>query len=395
MVNGRQASQFNAEHTHLTDLIMAADEVIQLDRNMLLQIEESLGTITVKNNKASESNSQTSRVSCMGSVADPPQNPISHGQFDDGQSVTNVGASNIVSCPSCDRPLDTLPSICCDTCETWFHFDCEQISEDSRSVLDSSDIGYICLGCKFQSECERLNDSLNVEGRNPRESDPITSDDQTHMKEGYEPNFRNLINIPEMHITDLERSVSSQKSTDPVTSDPLISESSDPIIISSKSTAEDQLKKVNARVLNSDQSDLIRGQGVDLNMVGGATSNVHNSTLNWWGLNSNLVSKEQGNSAENNRASQKPKKKMGKQRLKEAEQEEQLKLARSVINSLERKVGELENSNRILKQEINLVRMGEPPLDKINARHPNEYINPTLHQGACSVVVLFVLCLGV
>ena len=28
---------------------------------------------------------------------------------------------------------------------------------------------------------------------------------------------------------------------------------------------------------------------MDSNMVGGATSNVHNSTLNGWGLNSNLV----------------------------------------------------------------------------------------------------------
>ena len=42
-----------------------------------------------------------------------------------------------------------------------------------------------------------------------------------------------------------------------------------------------------------------------------------------------------------NSNSNKPQKKNGKQKLKEVEQEEQLKIARSVINSLERKVEDL------------------------------------------------------
>ena len=42
-----------------------------------------------------------------------------------------------------------------------------------------------------------------------------------------------------------------------------------------------------------------------------------------------------------NSNSNNPQKKIGKQKLKEVEQEEQLKMARSVINSLERKVEEL------------------------------------------------------
>ena len=41
-----------------------------------------------------------------------------------------------------------------------------------------------------------------------------------------------------------------------------------------------------------------------------------------------------------------------KQRLKENEQEQQLTLARSVISNFERKVSELDNSNKILKMEI-------------------------------------------
>ena len=43
-------------------------------------------------------------------------------------------------------------------------------------------------------------------------------------------------------------------------------------------------------------------------------------------------------------------------KLKETEQEEQLKLQRFVIISLERKLGESDNSNKILRQEVHLFR---------------------------------------
>ena len=48
--------------------------------------------------------------------------------------------------------------------------------------------------------------------------------------------------------------------------------------------------------------------------------------------------------------------KIGKQKIKENEQEEQLKLAKSVINNLEIKMGELENSNSLMKQELILMK---------------------------------------
>ena len=56
--------------------------------------------------------------------------------------------------------------------------------------------------------------------------------------------------------------------------------------------------------------------------------------------------------------SSKVQKKVSKHKLKETEMEEQLKLARSLINNVERKLGEVQNSNKILKQEINLIKTG-------------------------------------
>lgn len=41
--------------------------------------------------------------------------------------------------------------------------------------------------------------------------------------------------------------------------------------------------------------------------------------------------------------------------VKETEQVE-LKLARSVINNLERKLGEVQNSNKIMRQDLNLMK---------------------------------------
>ena len=49
-------------------------------------------------------------------------------------------------------------------------------------------------------------------------------------------------------------------------------------------------------------------------------------------------------------------KRVGKHKKKKTEQEEQLKLAKSVINNLERKLTEMEQSYRLMKQELNIYR---------------------------------------
>ena len=45
------------------------------------------------------------------------------------------------------------------------------------------------MGCTYLTSCENLNESLNIEGRNPQEADPEPLDEETHRKEGYEPSF--------------------------------------------------------------------------------------------------------------------------------------------------------------------------------------------------------------
>ena len=53
-------------------------------------------------------------------------------------------------------------------------------------------------------------------------------------------------------------------------------------------------------------------------------------------------------------------------------------MARSVLDSLERKVGELENSTKILKQEMNLLRLGGAPQDNSSMTATQNGDSPTL-----------------
>ena len=47
MVKGRQATQFNCEHAIMTGCILNSEQVVHMDRDMFIQIKESLEAISV------------------------------------------------------------------------------------------------------------------------------------------------------------------------------------------------------------------------------------------------------------------------------------------------------------------------------------------------------------
>ena len=79
--------------------------------------------------------------------------------------------------------------------------------------------------------------------------------------------------------------------------------------------------------------------------------------------------------------SSKPQKKVNKNKIKETEQEEQLKLSRSVINSLERKLSEIENSNKILKQATAVLKAGTSTIGvaQVNGNNGGNPMNNSQH----------------
>ena len=64
-------------------------------------------------------------------------------------------------------------------------------------MLDSSDIGYTYLECSHLIECERLNDSLNIEDRNPREADPESFYKKRHIEK------RDMIHNSQLPLSEL------------------------------------------------------------------------------------------------------------------------------------------------------------------------------------------------
>ena len=293
------------------------------------------------------------------------------------QKVGTSGASNIIFCPTCDRPLDALPSICCDRCETWFHFDCEQIRPDMRSFLARSDIGYTCLGCSHLIECEGLNDSLNVQDRNPCEADPEPIDEETHRKEGYDPHFSNTSISPPVQRnkqTELAHNNSfSEILQGSETPNRNVSDSPIPIDQNPDPGAQPARSNSGETSLQN-RPNHVSGQGVDFKNKDKATNRGKNAMGSVVDLNNEDGATNQANN--NQKTNQnRVQKNIGKHKLKESEQEEQLKLARSVINSLERKVGGLENSNRILK-ENSLLRSSGAPNANQSTTPVNECGNP-------------------
>ena len=98
-------------------------------------------------------------------------------------------------CPSCNRAVDE--GICCDRCEFWYHYECQQLDDHEQSQYVETDRAYLCLACSFDNECEGLPESLAVDTRNQLESEPnneVTlpktvyelNRDDTHRKVVYE-----------------------------------------------------------------------------------------------------------------------------------------------------------------------------------------------------------------
>ena len=64
---------------------------------------------------------------------------------------------------------------------------CEQINLEMYALFDSSELGYTCLACTHEVQREDLTESLCTDHRDVLEACPVSDDEETHKKEGYEP----------------------------------------------------------------------------------------------------------------------------------------------------------------------------------------------------------------
>ena len=89
-------------------------------------------------------------------------------------------------CPTYGLPIETDSSIFCDRCDIWYHMKCEQINLEMYALFDSSKLGYTCLACTHEIQCEDLTESLCTDHRDVLEACPLSEDGETHKNEGYE-----------------------------------------------------------------------------------------------------------------------------------------------------------------------------------------------------------------
>ena len=52
-------------------------------------------------------------------------------------------------------------------------------------LLDNKDLGYTCLACMHEIQCEDLNESICANDRNVLGACPLTDAVETYKKEGY------------------------------------------------------------------------------------------------------------------------------------------------------------------------------------------------------------------
>ena len=63
-----------------------------------------------------------------------------------------------VLCPACDETVEI--GICCDQCQTWYHFHCETLDEADIIKIDETDCPYFSISCVYDGQCQTFDDSM-------------------------------------------------------------------------------------------------------------------------------------------------------------------------------------------------------------------------------------------
>lgn len=353
MVNGKEVSHFNAEHQRIVDKILTSEDVSFLDQELLQSIEDGLKVINCKKptpKRQKKHQIAAAPVTCES--IDPEQAPnvsVSSNLplFENANTLVSPEGTDSSVCPSCMQI--TEENVFCSRCENWFHFECEQIPENERIKFGEIGHAYSCIACVFESRCEApddLLDSLVIESRDIQESHPLHEDnEETLVKPIVESEFKShestdhvpLKISPEKSWVALEGPKSSGVRNHLLNGSKQAIDQLTPVDKGPNHVSvHSRTGELSAQSLHLDQNcsvgsgdkDLVSAEGTELQGRSRASKSDAKSNT-------------------------KQSKRVNKQKIKGGELEEQLTLAKSVISNLERKNGELENTNKILKMQIN------------------------------------------
>ena len=413
MVNGIDVSSFNAEHSKITEAILASENVNLLEQELRTNIIEGLKSIEDTCTKYKSNKAVNVQSKPLTSLPDTTQTCNSNAvqctsanvQLSNVQGILESnGDEQNVLCPMCDNGVEE--GICCDLCQKWYHYQCESVSDDDIERFRDTDLQFMCNSCYYENQCQLLNDSIMFTqtgiSEAGEETCPKTVDLSMHHRNA-QTIVRSTARISDEpdRLTNLDVVGSNQRqgTCDKTEQSCISHEKSEPEVSNQSSVKGTDKSQNMGRSKSLQQQEISLNAGLDGHDATGKVTigtpndkvvdSQHQSTKphkvqakdipktkdpkeqqqNTCEVQKDIASagtvldQTQGNNSggmadlqggANRKAGKqnsKQTKKTEKSKLKEDEQEEQLKLARSLISNLERKVGELENSNRILRQD--------------------------------------------
>ena len=414
MVNGREVTSFSAEHSKIAESILTSENVNMLDQELRINIIDGLKSIEsnciksrstkLKDGTKQTRNNQNLVINSADAGKSEPvqdQSPRVISQIDNSQNMQSNEEQNEI-CPMCEIGVEY--GICCDLCLKWYHFQCESLDDNAIENFQDADVQYFCISCTYDNQCETLNDSIlytqNGVTEAGEETYPKTLDrstdhpsPQTYLKSPYVSNEDGSNDLHPLNITEGPASSMNTELTcipnekcatkgsrhKPRGKSQGTQKSSSLMMAEASrdagSYSNEAIDKVFADNITDKVIDGHHNRTKSLNVQSKALPNPNlnhkesqkqqvnvsraenNQNCDGTGLDSSqdnssrgLTDSGGGTYNKNGKQTSKQNKRTEKSKLKEGEQEEQLKLARSLISNLERKVGELENTIGILRQ---------------------------------------------
>ena len=333
---------------------------------------------------------------------------------DDQMTVTAVTQSDDEGrkeiCPMCKNSVEY--GICCDLCQQWYHFECETLSEDDIERFQDTDLQYNCISCTYDTQCESINDSVLYTRSGVTEIGEETylktlDGDINHLNTQTPTEAYKTRHNETMILTDPGAEVKGAKQiqTKGTSFDQNCDSGTETLMENAKphdrvvdyshdlgKSKKSQMSETSDGVGNKD--GLVNRTSIGGAIIGGPGGSVSNGYYPNAGSpevqprevpETEVVHEKQAKKRKGSRDTDcndteataprdgkskgsldaqgethskgvkpagKQNKRVDKSKLKEEEHEEQLNLARSLISNLERKVGELQDTNQILRQGL-------------------------------------------
>ncbi|MES9904844.1 MAG: hypothetical protein ABW168_19485 [Sedimenticola sp.] len=331
MANGKNAGAFSADHKRMVQSILNNPELDSYDKQLHAEISSQLRNMGIQSPKKSKSKQAI--------------HAIEQRKTDDMRQLLRTSGTELDNCPHCEEYVEN--GVACDRCSSWYHYGCEGL--DPEEVSDTQ--SYHCKSCVNLNESL---ESLSEDILRTDEVDPIQASDDTNGRDKQG-----------------EYSPDQQSDTTPKTPKILLNTSIhgnfDETTVKKVALNDQVLIETNDIVEPVARRELVTYRDAQKpHTLGPSLNETRPKTINTTLVQSGNSSHKQSDTKfgahtvtdcrlDDPQPSSiinkpKPKRKV----VQKNDETEQLNLAKSLINNLERKVNDLENSNKILKTELNL-----------------------------------------